>query len=546
MLSLKPQAPPQLAPEPSFAWTGFYPLWIDTHVESGGINHYQDPPAGGGDYKSVIGSINLGLTSHTQSQYANLTGYMTTYGMGDSIWLAPQVSVYGGTRDGGDEGAEILRSQVDRIADETWLRLKADAPRGGVKLPVEGDLGRIGAGRVLVNASQTYRKGRIEFVDNTTAHGLGTDWTPEMEGRWISFDVDSSTEPGSGDWSKITPVAFGDAPKGGIRQWYQIDKIISPTELSFRAITGWSPHANLGFSRFIHDPKTKTGPGAIYTNRLANLTLPNDREAAAESGGYLIAPGTELDDPCHEDDALKTEPLREAWKSGDQVVVTAGPQTTITQGWFVQFGDYMPQDVVQGIAVMNYGKRTANGPGIQVGGDPSAPGWQYGVEVMTPDNGAGDGIVVVGSKVKNAAILVPPDLPAFRISSGSAPYLQGDSQSNSLEVRSPSGGTPAKFDSTGTQLSGKTTVSGELRLSPDAVLSGSAMTRGKVTLTGDGEKREFEIKFPHSFESEPVVYFKTNLFIRDALKSVTKEGFVAAFETPPPKGELTLWWMAQQ
>src|SRR5262249_25388417 len=158
---LRPQSPPHLAPEPSFAWSGFYPLWMDTVVESGGINHYQNPPAGGGDYKSTIGSMSLGLTAHTQSQYANLTGYLTTYGMGDSLWLSPQVSVYGGTRDGGDEGTEILRSQVDRMASETWLTLRGDAPRGGVALPINGDLGAVGAGRVLLDASQSYRTGRI-------------------------------------------------------------------------------------------------------------------------------------------------------------------------------------------------------------------------------------------------------------------------------------------------------------------------------------------------------------------------------------------------
>lgn len=42
LLSLRPQAPAHLAPEPSFAWTGFYPLWMDTFVESGGIQPLPD------------------------------------------------------------------------------------------------------------------------------------------------------------------------------------------------------------------------------------------------------------------------------------------------------------------------------------------------------------------------------------------------------------------------------------------------------------------------------------------------------------------------
>jgi hypothetical protein len=547
LLSLRPIPPPQLAPEPSFAWTGFYPIWLDTVVDAGGINHYQSPPAGGGNYKSTIGSLSLGLTSRTASQHANLTGFMTTYGMGDSVWLAPQISVYGGMRDQGDEGVEILRSQVDRMAREVWLTVKGDAPRTGVSLPVAGDMGEVGTGRILINASRSYRRGRIEYVDNCTAHGLGTDWTPSMVGQWISFDVDSLPEPKQGEWSKIHPVG-GAGPEDGVRQWYQIDRVLGPTQLEFRAITGWSAHCNLGFSRFVQDPQTGKGPGTLYVNRLANFYLPPDRKAASESGGYLIAPGTALDDPSRQGDALHTEPLREAWKAGDRVVVAAGPQTTITQGWFVQFGDYMPQDVVQGIAVMNFGTRTANGPGIHVGGDPATPGWQVGMLVTMPNSGAGDGIEIEGTHVRNAAILVPPGVPALRINQSSAPYLQGDAQTNSLEIKAPFGITPARFDGSGTVLQGKTTVEGELHLGENGTITGSPMSRGKVILSGDGATSVFTIRFPHPYRTEPVVYFKTNLFLRDALQAVSPEGFTVAFETPPPsgKGNITLWWMAQE
>lgn len=547
LVSLRPTAPPHLAPEPAFAWTGFYPIWMDSLAESGGINHYQNPPAGGGNYKSTIGSMSLGLTSRTASQHANLAGYMTTYGMGDSVWLAPQVSVYGGMRDMGDEGTEILRSQVDRMARETWLTLKADAPRGGVSLPVGGDLNEVGAGRLLVNASRAHRKGRIEAVDNCTAHGLGTDWTPAMVGQWISFDVDSPPEPSRGPWSETRP-AGGDGPAGGVRQWYQIDQVAGPTELRFRAITYWSAHSNLGFSRFIRDRKTGKGTGPSYTSHLANHSLPPDRLAASEAGGYLIASGTALDDPCRRAGALLVEPLREAWRSGDRLVLAAGPQTTITQGWFVQFGRYMPQDVVQGIAVMNFGDRTANGPGLNIGGDPRSPGWQAGIRVAVPDNGHGDGLVIEGSRVRNAAILVPAGVPALRVEGTAAPYLQGDARANSLDVRAPDGAVPARFRAEGTTLRGRTTVEGELRMGPDAVLAGSPMSRGKAILSGDGSTSTFTVRFPRPYRAEPVVYFKTNLFLRDALKDVSREGFTLAFEAPPPKGRdnVIVWWMAQE
>jgi hypothetical protein len=96
-------------------------------------------------------------------------------------------------------------------------------------------------------------------------------------------------------------------------------------------------------------------------------------------------------------------------------------------------------------------------------------------------------------------------------------------------------------------LNGKTTVGGELRLGPNAVLAGSGMTRGKATFTGDGKRREFPVRFPRPHRVEPVVYFKTDLFLRDALRGVTKDGFTVAFETPPARGEtVTVWWMAQE
>jgi hypothetical protein len=85
-------------------------------------------------------------------------------------------------------------------------------------------------------------------------------------------------------------------------------------------------------------------------------------------------------------------------------------------------------------------------------------------------------------------------------------------------------------------------------MGPDAVLAGSPMSRGKVNLSGDGATREFTIRFPRAYQAEPVVYFKTNLFLRDATKAVTRDGFAMAFESPPPKGEknVIVWWMAQE
>ncbi len=91
-------------------------------------------------------------------------------------------------------------------------------------------------------------------------------------------------------------------------------------------------------------------------------------------------------------------------------------------------------------------------------------------------------------------------------------------------------------------------MEGTLSLGADAGFAGSGRTRGKAVLSGDGTTREFTIRFSSAQPTEPVVLFRTNLFLRDALKAVTREGFTVAFETPPPKGEgnVTVWWMAEE
>ena len=207
----------------------------------------------------------------------------------------------------------------------------------------------------------------------------------------------------------------------------------------------------------------------------------------------------------------------------------------------------MPQDVIQGLAIMNYGDRTANGPGIHIGSEPGTPGWQVGLQVTVPDSGHGNGIVINGSKVREAAILVPPDLPALRFSDSDAPYLQGDARTKSLQVKTASGAVPLQVSSTGNRLKGETVVDGEWKLGENARMVGSGMTRGKAVFTGDGRRRAFRVRFPQPHRVEPVVYFKTNLFLKDSLREVTREGFTAAFETPPPAGEtIIVWWMAQE
>jgi len=511
---------PAHAPEPSFAWTGNFPLVMDTTIDSGGINHYQSPPAGGGNYKSTIGSATLNLTSRTQTQIANLGGYLTSYGMGDTIWLTPLVTIYGGVRDGGDEGSQVLRAHMERRAEEVPLTLGEDAPKGAVRLRIQQMPGSIGAGRLVVNLGQAHSAGRIEYVDNCDAYGMNTGWTPDMVGRWISFAVDTN-------------------PQTGVRQWYQIDQVLSPEHLRFRALTTWSAHCNLGFSRFIHDPATGKGPGSYYTNKLANMTLPPDRRQAASEGRYLIAPGTQLADPFQADGMLNVEPLREQWSKGDQLAVAAGPQSFNQNIFCATFGSYMPQDVIMGIQVANYGDRTANGPGIHIGSEPETAGWATGLLVTLPDSGMGNGIEINGTKTRYAGVVVPPDIPAFRAGYQPAiPYVQMNSQAQSLDVRDDAGPLISASQE-GTRLSRR------VELAPDAVLAGSNRVRGKAVFPGDGSARRFTIRFPKPFSAEPVVTLSTNQFQRCRVASLSREECVVEFESAPDAGaEVIVWWLA--
>jgi len=519
---------PAYAPEPSFAWTGLYPIWMETTINSGGINHYQSPPGGGGNYKSTVGTAAMHLTSRTQTQIANLSGYLTSYGMGDTIWLTPQVTIYGGVRDQGDEGTQVLRAHIERYAKEERAVVSADAPRGSTRVSVDAVPDAIGAGRTVINLTQSHSYGRIEYVDNCNAYGLGTQWTKQMEGRWISFDVDN--QPGT-----------------GVRQWYQVDEVISPIHLRFRALTTWSSHCNLGFSRFIHDAKTGKGPGAYYTNKLANMTLPRDRVAAAEEGKYVIAPGTELADPYAQDGALNVEPLREEWHKGDRLVVAAGPQSHNQNIFCATFGSYMPQDVIMGIEVANFGDITANGPGVHIGSEPETAGWATGLLVTLPNSGMGNGIEINGTKTRYSAIVVPTDIPVLRANDGSVPYLQMSSATNALEVRK-GDRVAAAFGLGEVQVAQPLRALGGLLLSEGAAITGSDRVRGKALFSGNGRQTRFTITFAKPFDSEPFVQITTNQFARWRLAEVTRELCVVEFESAPPAGEnnVTVWWLAVQ
>jgi hypothetical protein len=507
---------------PNF-YGGFFPMELELFANRGGVNYYQNQPGAYPGYKSTFGLANLTLTSYTESQFCGQNTMVRNYGTGDTIAMGANLELYGGNRDSGDEGAEIMRASVDRQAAESKGTLAADAAKGAVYLRITS--GMQGAtGRTVINLTQAQNAGRIDRVDNCDIYGEGTKWTPAMTGWFISFDVDNA---------------------GGVRYWHQVVEVVSPTHLKVRMWTNWRYDCNLGYSRFIFNPaKGQTVPrcadkgltvGAIeknpyqldplYTNRLAIGVLPKEREKAAGEGKYQIAPGTTLADGWNEG-GLHVEPITEPWMKGDNVLVAAGHSQPITYWWGVLFGTLAPQDRVEGIAMANFTNRTANGNAF------SSVGFQMGLHVDLPKNREGNGVIVSGEPV-DAAYLAAADVPLLRCYNSLIPYLQGSEKQTALEIVAPTGERPLSVS--------KDTVT------LNAALHGNGQTRGKAEYLGDGKTTRYLIRFPREYTFEPVVTISANQFARCRLVGVNSRGFTVEFENAPKAGDkVAIWWMAQE
>ncbi|MHB9133698.1 MAG: H-type lectin domain-containing protein [Armatimonadota bacterium] len=502
---------------------GFFPNEIEMFVSRGGVNYYQNQPGAYPGYKSTFGLANWMMTSFTESQHVGFNASVTSHGMGDTIAMGANLVLNGGNRDSGDEGAEIMRASVDRQVTETKSTLIADAPVGATHLSATGLQG--GAGRTVINLTQARGNGRIDHVNNCDIFGEGTNWTPQMLGWYISFDVDSE---------KTT------------RFWYQVMDVVSPTHLKIRLWTNWRFDCNLGYSRFIYNPgKGQKLPNVakkgltvgsvekdpykldpLYTNRLAIGVLPKEREKAAGEGKYLIAPGTTLADPWNEG-GLHVESLAQPWKKGDSIAVVAGHSQPITYWWGLLSGTLSPQDRVEGIAMMNFTNRTANGNAF------SAQNFQMGMHINLPDKREGNGVIVSGEPV-DAAYLAAPDVPMLRCYNTPIPFIQGSEKRNALEIVSPTGERPLSVSKDVVSING--------------ALKGSAQTRGESLLSGNGKQKQFTITFAKPHAVKPVVLISTNQFARCRLVTVTAKGFTVEFEEAPKAGKnnVTVWWMAQE
>jgi len=550
---------------PTFG-TGAVTLRLDQTIESGGHSDYPAVPPGiGGKAMHAVGEFHQ--TSHVATQAVLLGGYQRSYGTGDMIWFGPHMTYYGSNNDGGDEGVYPIRQSLTRALNGYETLVSVNAVPGATTLEVEHlNDNRFGAERLVVNLTQAHSAGRITRVDNVTVHGRDTQWDAEMEGCWISFDVDNvvRAEEGRNNEHRSTPV-------GTYRMWYLITKVHSATELTILARTGWSGACNMGYSRWIYDPSTSKLSNPPPTNQLALRSLPEERAEAASQGRYMICPGTMLGDPWRPaKNRLNVAPLDRNWSQGDQIAIVGGPQAWIGGGRIMLWGDYLPQDVVKGLSIVNNGSRPANAAGIEISNAASA-GFADGINITLANDGHGNGLVISAatgwdakgfpagsSGVHQGAIVLPDNLPAIVGQHNSRyPHIRwaysDDGQSDALQIAAPETNKPvASFDRHGTTTIKKlvvqndATVGGDLAIA--GVVHGSSQTRGKAVFSGNGEQTRFSIAFPKATTTEPFVSISTDQFTPSRLAEVKSTGITVEFQSPPPVGQdnIQIWWMAQQ
>ncbi len=231
----------------AYDWGGPVGLYIDQSDIAGGHNDYWMGGAGLGGGGPLAKSTHVPFWiwqhSYTAGQVANQVVYSEKYGKGDNVVLNLHNSTEGLIEDGGDEGTEVVMASATRNLKVYDYQLAADVPAYGTLLPGAAGVQPTGTGRVVVNLSQAVKDGAVIRVDDdmkidptlgdrytwnrvTRLTGEGTQWTPEMLGWYISLDCDTRAD--------------------GIRQWYRVMRVNSPTSLDIYAYTFFSTSTYLG------------------------------------------------------------------------------------------------------------------------------------------------------------------------------------------------------------------------------------------------------------------------------------------------------------
>jgi hypothetical protein len=380
---------------------------------------------------------------------------------------------YGQNREAGDEGTEFFSLHLSRRLASNRVKMAVDAKTGDQFIRLDGGPGIIAGSRGLVNLTQQYAAGAAR-VESCQAVGNGTVWTPEMEGRWISFDADTT--------------------KNGHRQWYLIERFISPTRLQLVARTYWGKY--------------------------------NYKGSARADGAYRICPYTEMSDgdANRYSEGLKVTPLATDWKKDDEVEAIAGPQTTFRLGWWELGGEFLPQDHAAGLGIAwNGDKPTSEGALITYN-------WGIGLEVHNGNTG----MVLYNTK---AGIQAYKESPVLISVIRDDPYrFQLGQNKDGFVIEDYANRPWVSLGAKGVTVHGNGTI------------TGNARTRGRTAFSGDGNTLAFTIKFPAKFDTAPFVVASPNLPIGMGVTAVTPDGCTVTFATAPPAGKdnVVVTWMVQE
>ena len=511
-------------PKGRYDFGGPMGLFINQRDIAGGHNDY-GLYGGSAMQKSFHIPFRVDQYNYTAGQMATMVMFTGKYGEGDNVLFTTHTTSEGLTEDGGDEGTEIFMatSNVKRVAGD--YELTADAPKYSTRLNVKAlKQVALGTGRPVVNLSQAVSTGVIVRVDDdmvvdpaqpetapanrvTRLTGEGTAFTQEMAGWYISLNCDSTDS--------------------GLRQWYRVVRVNSPTSLDIYAYTFFSASTYLGHAANViyHGEKYR---GGIKTEPRPK---PDPKSARDGKEHFLLAPATTISEYTGGKAGNMTVlALSRPWMTGDKVQVVAGPQTNLSLGKFGIGGNLLPQDFAYGFWIHNDTDRLSNDPAFYIMGP-----WRSAVKMELDDRGLSNGMEFLGKANPDGGIFVcSPDNTLLRATG--VPVVLGATAKDGEWVF-------AKDRQDGEKVVGISSTA--FTVGEHVSLKGGAMLRGRVRLAGNGNTTVFTVAFPRAYTAPPYVIAGSNLPIGLGVANVTAEGFTVTFATAPPAGKenVEITWM---
>jgi hypothetical protein len=343
----------------------------------------------------------------------------------------------------------------------------------------------------------------------TRLTGEGTAFTKEMEGWYISLDCDTTDS--------------------GLRQWYRIARVNSPTSIDIYAYTFFSASTYLGHAANVvrHGEKYR---GGVKTEPRPS---PDPKSAKDGKERFLLCPATTIGEYGTGPGNLTVLPLKQAWKKGDKLQVVAGPQTNLSLGKFGIGGNLLPQDFAYGFWIHNDTDRLSNDPAFYIMG-----AWRSAVKMEMDSRGLSNGMEFLGKANPDGGIFVcSPDNTLLRATG--VPVVLGATAKDGEWVF-------AKGRQDGEKVVGIS--ANALTVGEHVSLKGGAMVRGRVRLSGDGKTTSFTVKFPGAYAAAPYLIAGSNLPVGLGVTKTTAESFTITFATAPPAGRenVEVTWMVME